>query len=75
MRLDEILGFFEGVFGVADGNPLLFDAQIFFASELERGESAGFRRGQRRVGLVVTVEVFFDAQWPVGLDVACCHEQ
>ena len=40
MRLDEIPSFFEGVFGVADGNPPLFDAQIFFASEPERGESA-----------------------------------
>jgi len=59
--LPEIPGLLEGVFGVADGNPLLFGAQIFSIGELESGERLGFRQGQCRVGLVIAVEVFFDA--------------
>ena len=60
--MHEIPGLLEGVLGVTDGNPLLFGAQIFSACELESRERAGFRRGQRRVGLVVPLEVFFDAE-------------
>ena len=62
----------KGSFGVADGDPLLFGAQVFSAGEVEGGECAGFRRGQRRVGLVVAVEVFFDAQGPVSLVIVSC---
>ena len=53
--------------GVTDGNPLLFGTQIFSVAELKSGERAGFRWGQRRVGLVVPVEVFLDAE-RVGAD-------
>ncbi len=45
------------------------------AARLARGAPAGGRRGQRRVGLVVPVEFFLDAQQSVGLDVAQRHEQ
>lgn len=34
-RLYEIPGLFKGMLGVADGNPLLFDAQIVSVGELE----------------------------------------
>ena len=68
-------GLLKDVYGVADGNPLLFDAQILSADELESRERAGFRQGQCRVRLIIAVEVFFDAQRPVGLDVAWFHEQ
>jgi hypothetical protein len=70
IRLHELPGLLEGVLGVADGDPLLFGAQIFSVGELESGERVGFRQGQRRVGLVIPVEVFLEAQRSVGLNVA-----
>lgn len=56
IELQEIPGVFEGVLGVAYGNPLLLGAQVLPLSELESGERAGFRQGQRRVGWVIPVE-------------------
>ncbi len=70
IRPHEIPGLFKSALSVDDGNSLLFGAQILSAGELESSERAGFRRGQRRVGLVVPVEFFLDAQRPVGLDVS-----
>ena len=75
IELDEIPGLLESVLVVTDGNPLLFGAQMFSVGELESSKSVGFRQGQRRVGLVIPVEVFFDAQRSVGLNVAWRHEQ
>ena len=60
IELDEIPGLLEGALGVANRNPFLFSAQIFPLGELESSERAGFFLGQRRVGLVVPVEVFFN---------------
>ncbi len=65
----------KGTLSMAEGDPFLFGAE-----KLSVGQLKGFKRrrlcwSQSRIRLIVTPKAFFDAQRPVCLDVAWCHQQ